>query len=75
MINLYRLYLTTLSGPRQFLGDMIMLIELWEKVQHFFQAAFHTNRTAARRFFTPFSGHSVKPFYYRIAPLIHRFCG
>lgn len=36
MKNLYRLYLTTLSGPRLFLGDLLMLIELWEKVQHVF---------------------------------------
>lgn len=36
MKNLYRIYLTTLSGPRQLLGDMLMLLELWEKVQHLF---------------------------------------
>ncbi len=38
MKNLYRIYQTTLCGPRQFLGDVLMLMELWEKVQHLFSS-------------------------------------
>ncbi|MHA0985397.1 hypothetical protein ACR9GO_22680 (plasmid) [Kosakonia cowanii] len=36
MKNFYRIYQTTLSTPRLFLGDVVMLIELWEKLQHLF---------------------------------------
>lgn len=39
MKNFYRLYLTTLSGLRLFFGDMLMLIELWEKVLHVFSGS------------------------------------
>lgn len=36
MKNLYRIYQTTLCTARLFLADVLMLIELWEKLQHLF---------------------------------------
>ncbi|WP_312315309.1 hypothetical protein [Atlantibacter sp.] len=36
MKNAYRIYQTTLNGPRLFMGDVCLLMELWEKMQQVF---------------------------------------
>lgn len=36
MKNLYRIYQTTFGGLRLFLGDVCLLMELWEKLQNMF---------------------------------------